>query len=184
MADMCHCDWEVRYPKSDTVWKSYIKATVCCYPFKGSHYIPVRKTVALCVITETPHTPSASLFLSWHYSPLIFLSTELIIVWLMGFWNSYVERVQGKTQARDDPFISSEQAVTGPNFSTKWFPWRLVVLAPSQTPPRCHRQMYGGYPTLLVAVRDSGPWEDDAYFIAKGSAVSVKTDELHCAGNW
>jgi len=40
----------------------------------------------------------------------------------MGFWNWYVERVQDKTQARDDPFISSEQAVTGPNFSTKWFP--------------------------------------------------------------
>ena len=30
-----------------------------------------------------------------------------------------VERVQDRTQAKDDPFISSEQAVTGPKFSTK-----------------------------------------------------------------
>lgn len=44
----------------------------------------------------------------------------------------------------------------------------------------CHTQMYGGYPTLLLAVRGAGPWEDDAYFITKGSTLSVKGAELHC----
>ncbi len=50
----------------------------------------------------------------------------------------------------------------------------------------CHTQMYGGYPTLLLAVQEAGPWEDDAYFITKGSTLSVKRAELHCAviGNW
>lgn len=45
----------------------------------------------------------------------------------------------------------------------------------------CHTQMYGGSPTLLMAVRETGPWEDDAYFITKGSTLSVKRAELHCA---
>lgn len=73
-------------PESYTIWKSYIKASACCCSFKGSHYIPVSKTVAFCVITQTPHS-SAPSFLSWYPSPLIYFSSELIIVWLMGFWN-------------------------------------------------------------------------------------------------
>ena len=50
----------------------------------------------------------------------------------------------------------------------------------------CHTQMYGGYPTLLLAVQQTGPWEDYSYFITKGSTLSVKRAELHCAviGNW
>lgn len=36
-----------------------------------------------------------------------------------GFLKQDVERVQDRTRARADPFISSEQTVTGPKFSTK-----------------------------------------------------------------
>lgn len=45
----------------------------------------------------------------------------------------------------------------------------------------CHTQMYGGYSTLLLAGQETGPWEGDAYFIAKGSTLSAKRAELHCA---
>lgn len=46
--------------------------------------------------------------------------------------------------------------------------------------------MYGGYPTILLAVREDRPWEDDAYFITEGSAMFPKEGELHCAviANW
>lgn len=97
-----------------------------------------------CVITQTPYT-LASLFLSWYSSPLIFFFLSLWVNHHMadGFFETWGrERVQDRTQAHDDPFISSEQAVTGPKFSTKWFPWRVVVLAQSQTLPAViHRCM-------------------------------------------
>lgn len=49
--------------------------------------IQVSKTVAFCVITQTPHT-RAPQCLSWYSRPLIFFPpSELIIVQLMGFWN-------------------------------------------------------------------------------------------------
>ncbi len=93
------------------------------------------------VITETPHS-LASLFLSWYPSPLIFFFLWVNHRMADGFLKQDVERVQDRTQAQDDPFISSEQAVTGPKFSTKWFPWRVVVLAQSQTLPAVtHRCM-------------------------------------------
>lgn len=73
--------------KSDTIWKTYIKATACCCSFKGSHYIPVSKTLAfLCDYTDTAHSCFSLSFMIFFSFNLFFLPSNLIIVRLMGFW--------------------------------------------------------------------------------------------------
>lgn len=79
----------------------------------------------------------------------------------MGFGNWMWGGVQDGTRARGWPFISSEQAVTGPKFWTKWFPWRGGLLAWSQT-------LHAVVHRCLEAPLCPWQWEDEAYFISKG----------------
>lgn len=98
------------------------------------------------------HSP-ASPFISWHSSPSIFFSLSINHHVADGcFLKLDVEKVQSKTQVWDDPFISSEQAVTGPEFLTKDFPkerwfWHQARLY-------CHTLMYGGCPARLSGSLD------------------------------
>lgn len=165
------------------IWKSYIKVTDCCYFFKGSHNIPVTKTW----ITHTAQ-PWFSLYFLIFFSFNLFFPYELIIILLMGFLKRGVEsgeRVQGRTQHRMTPLY---QQWAGRGWAPSswlndfpeemWF-WHRVRLY-------CHTQMYGGYLTRPLAVHETELWEDDAYFVTKGSMLSVKRAELHCAviGSW
>lgn len=105
--------------RSMTVWLKKLKK----YPhmdvshqsssFKGGHYIPVRKTEAFWDCKDTAR-PAPLCFFHATLFTLIFLPSELIIVRLMGFKSRDVERKQDRSRSQDDPFISSEQAASGP----------------------------------------------------------------------
>lgn len=61
-----------------------------------------------------------------------------------------------------------------------------MVLAQSQALSAVTLRCIEVTPALLLAIWKTGPWEDDAYFITKGSTLSAKRVESHCTviGKW
>lgn len=147
------------------MWKSYIKAPACCHSFKGSHYIPVTKTVPLYVITETLHTPAplsfmiffSLIFFFFFLSPVLSYSSH-------GWWvleTGCGEGFRTGPGHGNDPLSAVSRLWPGPSSGLNDFPeevgfWHGVKLCTLSCTDVWRRPLC------------PWQWEDEAYFVSKG----------------